>query len=61
MLWNIGHPFNSIIEAGPDFASARSEMIKELREHPERFITKITPAEPSAKTLVDVVKRVVGM
>lgn len=61
MLWNIGHPFQSIIEAGPDIASARKAMIEKILHDPGAFITKITPAEPSATTIVDLGKRVFGM
>ncbi len=61
MLWNIGHPFQSIIEAGTDVASARQAMIEKIKADPGAFITKITPAEPSAKNLLDLGKAVFGL
>jgi hypothetical protein len=61
MLWNIGHPFQSIIEAGNDIASARKAMIEKILKDPGAFITKITPAEPSAKNLIELGKSVFGI
>lgn len=61
MLWNISHPFQSIIEAGPELASARAAMIEKIKSDPGAFITKITPAEPSAKTILDLGKQVFGL
>jgi hypothetical protein len=61
MLWTIGHPFQSIVEAGTDIASARKVMIEKIMRDPGAFITKITPAEPSAKTVLDLGKAVFGI
>jgi hypothetical protein len=61
MLWNISHPFQSIVEAGPDLASARLVMIERIKADPGAFITKIAPAEPSAKSLIDLGKQVFGI
>ena len=61
MLWNISHPFQSIIEAPNDLAAARQAMIEKIKADPGSFITKITPAEPSAKTLLDLGKAVFGI
>jgi hypothetical protein len=61
MLWNISHPFQSIIEAGNDVASARKVMIEKILKDPGAFITKIVPAEPSAKSLLDLGKAVFGI
>lgn len=61
MLWYVSHPFQSIIEAGPSIASVRSAMIDKIRKDPGAFITKITPAEPSAKGFGDLGRQVFGM
>ena len=61
MLWTIGHPFQSIIEAPNDIAAARRVMIEKLKSDPGVFITKITPAEPSVKNLLDLGKAVFGI
>jgi hypothetical protein len=61
MLWNISHPFQSIIDAPADLAAARQMMIEKIKADPGAFITKITPAEPSPHTLFDLGKRVFGV
>ncbi len=60
MLWIANHPFQSMIDAPSDLVSARKVMIAEIREHPERFVTKMLPAEPSASTLLDLGRRAFG-
>jgi hypothetical protein len=61
MLWNVSHPFQSMIDAPSDIAEARRIMIEKIKADPAAFITKLTPAEPSAKTLLDLGKRVFGI
>jgi hypothetical protein len=61
MLWRYSLNFTGFIEAPADIAQARQALIDKIAIDPASIISRIEPAEPSAKNLVDLGKKVFGL
>lgn len=61
MLWKYSLQFTGMIEAGNSLTDARQRLIDRMKADPGAFISKLEPAEPSVKNLVDLGKAVFGL
>lgn len=61
MLWRYSLNFTGFIDAPADLVQARQALIDKIASDPASYVSKLEPAEPSAKNLVDLGKRVFGM
>lgn len=61
MLWKYSLQFTGYLEAPASVVEARHLLMEKMKTDPASFISKLEPAEPSASTLVDLGKRVMGM
>lgn len=61
MLWKYGLNYSGFIDAPASVSDARKVLIDDLRAHPEKYITRLEPAEPTTTSLVELGKRVIGM
>lgn len=58
MLWSYWTN-SGYLDASSDIAEARQMLIEKMRTDPDAFIGKLTPCEPSCKTLAGVFKKAI--
>ncbi len=61
MLWSYSLQFGGFIDAPNSLSEARQILIAKIKADPAAFVSKMVPAEPTQKTLVDLGKAVFGI